>query len=224
MGMQGHRDDNSNSQFAMLALWAARRHEVPMALSLALLDPRYRSSQFPDGSWGYHLQELRSAKPSMTCVGLLGLGIGHGAAREAAAGKVLRANTILAADKFQAPSLQDPAIQRGLWALGRSIGNPTPQRSGLPMVNLYALWSVERVAMLYQLRTIGNKDWYGWGAEILVTNQLPDGSWDSDSYPGCSPTIDTCMALLFLKGNNLVQDLTDNLRPYIATADPGANE
>ena len=38
-------DDNSNSQFAMLALWAARRHDVPVEHALLLAEQRYRTSQ-----------------------------------------------------------------------------------------------------------------------------------------------------------------------------------
>jgi len=45
------------------------------------------------------------------------------------------------------------------------------------MENLYFLWSVERVAVLYDLKTIGGKDWYGWGAQILLANQRGAGNW-----------------------------------------------
>ena len=82
------------------------------------------------------------------------------------------------------------------------------------MQNLYFLWSVERVAMLYDLRTIGGKDWYGWGAQILVHNQQPNGAWPTAFYHGNNPPLNTCFALLFLKRSNLVQDLTNNLRLY----------
>ena len=30
------------------------------------------------------------------------------------------------------------------------------------MQEMYFLWSVERVAMLYDLKTIGGRDWYAW--------------------------------------------------------------
>lgn len=35
---------------------------------------------------------------------------------------------------------------------------------------LYYLWSVERVAMLYNLQLIGQKDWYRWGADHLIAH------------------------------------------------------
>jgi len=75
----------------------------------------------------------------------------------------------------------------------------------------YYLWSLERVAVTYNLRTIGGKDWYAWGAPIILANQLADGSW-SDRFPGVP---DTCFALLFLNRANVVQDLTRNLNTVI---------
>jgi hypothetical protein len=74
--------------------------------------------------------------------------------------------------------------------------------------------------MLYDLKTIGGKDWYRWGAQVLVHNQLADGDWGSLRYPGASPPINTCFALLFLRRSNLVQDLTNNLRLSTAISDP----
>ena len=89
------------------------------------------------------------------------------------------------------------------------------------MKNLYFLWSVERVAMLYDLKTIGGKDWYAWGAQILVHNQRAGGEWPSEFYHGHSLPLNTCFALLFLRRSNLVQDLTDNLRLSTGIRDPG---
>jgi hypothetical protein len=82
---------------------------------------------------------------------------------------------------------------------------------GHGMQNLYFLWSVERVGVLYNLATIGTKDWYRWGAEILVANQQQAGHWDKGGYHGADPTIDTCLALLFLKRANLATDLGGRL-------------
>jgi len=185
-----------------------------------LAEERYHVYQKPDGGWGYMIAQ--ESKPAMTCVGLLGLAMGHGASEDA----------MLAAAKKNNPgaavvSKEDPAIQRGLRALGAHIGKPHPAGATPPMANLYFLWSVERVAMLYNLPTIGNKDWYGWGVSILLPNQKPNGSWHSVPYPGyqqANHTIDTCFALLFLKRSNLVQDLTENLMLYMAISDPDARK
>ena len=84
--------------------------------------------------------------------------------------------------------------------------------------DLYYLWSLERVAVAYDLELIGGKDWYRWGAEIIVKNQKADGGW-SDVYHGIP---DTCFALLFLKRTNVAQDLTGELRKLQNLIDRGA--
>jgi hypothetical protein len=197
--------DNSNSQFAMLGLWAARRHDVPTEHSLHLAKQRYAASQNADGGWGYHVG--LGTTNTMTNVGLIGLAMGHGALPDAI-GKA---------------RVGDAAIHNGLHALGKYIGTPSLEPDAKPpMQNLYFLWSVERVAMLYDLKTIGGKDWYGWGAQTLLPNQYADGHWLGAGYPGTGNHTDTCFALLFLKRSNLVPDLTENIRLYMVIRDPEA--
>ena len=81
----------------------------------------------------------------------------------------------------------------------------------------YFLWSLERVAVLYGLRTIGGKDWYAWGSDVIVRHQRPDGSW-ADDFGG---PVDTCFALLFLKRANVAVDLTKILQSLGGGDDPG---
>jgi hypothetical protein len=194
--------DNSNTQFALLALWAAQRYDVPMHRTLNLIVRRFLTSQNPNGSWNYHYRfggapqhESFSSVGAMTCVGLIGLAVGHGLAQPLPAGQ----------------PVQDPRILKALTALYQMIGHPSDRLMKLPMQNSYFLWSVERVAVLYNLPTIGDKDWYRWGAHVLVTNQQADGNWSGGGYHGSSPTLDTCLALLFLKRANLAKDLTEKL-------------
>jgi hypothetical protein len=86
--------------------------------------------------------------------------------------------------------------------------------------DLYFLWSVERVAVVYDLKKIGEKDWYEWGRELILKFQNKDGSWQ-DRFPGIP---DTCFALLFLKRANVVKDLTNKLlglnNPVVAARNP----
>ena len=194
--------DNSNTQFAILGVWAATRHGVPMERTLALLVKRFRKSQNTTGSWGYSYSTSGNmyGSPAMTCSGLLGLAVGHG--------------LVSGRGAVKNPAASDPAIKRGLLILANDIGKPMKLAIGgkrRPMartgVNYYFLWSVERVGVLFNLKNIGAKDWYGWGAEVLVDSQNDEGSWRS-MYP--LPT-DTCFALLFLKRANLTRDLTKKL-------------
>jgi hypothetical protein len=137
----------------------------------------------------------------MDCVGLIGLAVGHGISQPAAdnGGAAVRKN------------VQDPRILNGFLALSRHVGQPAGRTFNLEQANLYYLWSLERVAVIYGLPTIGGKDWYRWGAEMLVANQQPLGNWTAGQYHGASPVLDTCMALLFLKKANLARDLAARL-------------
>jgi hypothetical protein len=196
--------DNSNTQFAILALWAARKHDVPLDKTLALVNKRFRASQHADGRWPYDPRGEVSSHvpgkgplPTMTCAGLLGVAVGFG---------------LQDASKGGVRPDQDPVVQKGLRHLSNFIGQPGEHPRGAKprMQELYFLWSAERVAVLYQLKTIEGKKWYEWGAEVLTTNQRPDGSWQGGGH-GSTPITDTCLALLFLQRVNLAKDLTDKL-------------
>jgi hypothetical protein len=192
--------DNSNTQFAILALWVAQRHEVPARRTMQLMVRRFENSQNRDGSWDYHYVYGGGdeERPAMTCVGLLGLAVGQGMARQPR-------------QPADPKPLADGRIRDGLTALSKNVGSATGNWRDRPMENLYFLWSVERVGVLFGLTEIGEHDWYRWGAEILIANQQKRGYWTSSKYPGSSPTIDTCLALLFLKRANFVADLSKRL-------------
>lgn len=202
LGNRRGESDNSNTQFALLALWAARRYDVPLDRTMVLVSMRFRTSQFADGGWGYQVSAPRP-RPSMTCAGLLGLAVGHGVM----SGVRDREGKALSAQK-------DPAVQRGLEYLAHDVEVPYGGFRRATAINLYYLWSLERVAVVYSLSKIGGKDWYRWGSQILVKKQDPDGHWYLHDYAGSDPLIDTCMALLFLKRANVVSDLTDKLQLF----------
>ena len=66
----------------------------------------------------------------------------------------------------------------------------------------YWLYAVERVGMLLSQKYIGNHDWYREGAEWLLKEQKPDGSWvnSDDAMMGLEPPmVATAFALLFLE-------------------------
>jgi hypothetical protein len=192
------RSDNSNTQFALLGLWTAARHDLPLKRALAVAAQRFRVSQAPAGGWGYrYAVPGERPTPSMTAAGLLGLAVGHG----------------LAAPQSRAGT--DPAVEKGFRALGAFVGKPPeraePAGGGPTAINLYFLWSLGRVGVLYNRRTIGGADWYRWGAGLILDAQADDGSWAVGGYAGARPVTDTCFALLFLKRADLAADLTKKL-------------
>lgn len=246
----------SNSQFAALALWAARKHGVPVRPALQAVARAAREQQKENGTW--HYDHNLAMTHSSVCAGLIFLALERGleeeGPRSGAAGTT----------KLTSKVLDDPAIKKGLSFLGNVVRNPPKlsqqkrderiltaarvteyyqkyeqsDKQMLPDVSwtmhfafsgtimgadswgdLYLLWSIERVAVIYDLKKIGDKDWYAWGADIILNNQQPDGGW-KDRFPGVP---DTCFALLFLKRANLVKDLTDKLREVAMQAVPAQN-
>jgi hypothetical protein len=217
-GGQHIGSDNSNTQFATLALWVARRYGLPVENALKRVESRFRASQHADGGWGYFDSQeeamhgrMAGSTASMTCAGLLGLAVADGNYSEAIREKK-------PGGKYTRDINKDTNLRRGLAALGTAIGQPK-ERGPVPRVGgrtYYFLWSLERVAVALDLKTIGKKDWYAWGAEVLLANQQADGSWQGN-YGACGA--DTCFALLFLKRANLAPDLTSQLTGKVA--DPG---
>jgi len=240
MMLGGGGGDNSNTQFAILGLWAARRHGVPVEKALARAENRFRTSQNGDGGWGYMpvpgmrgLGGFGGSTGSMTCAGLLGLAAGLGSSREASMRTVSDIKSLKTnPKKAGADPAKDPVIQNGLNALARVVGQPLHEegrgfgpgngrgrmgplgagREGNSAVGLgdmyYLLWSIERVAVAYSLTTIGKKDWYTWGSDLLLAAQQADGGWTGKYSSG----VDTSFALLFLRRANLARDLTAFLK------------
>lgn len=198
------RTDNSNTQFAMLGLWAAQRHGVPVEPTFEIMVARFERSHInSSGLWWYTLDEGGGSR-AMICVGLMGLAIGRGM-------QLATPGSVTGIQK-------DVHVLKGLAALSKRIGKPAGRMDKpVPFLDLYYLWSLERVAMLYDLRTIGDKDWYRWGAESLVTNQAKSGWWTGESpqfeWAGkrnydYKATLTTSFALLFLKRAHPMKDLT----------------
>jgi hypothetical protein len=230
------RPDNSTSLFAALALWVARRHDLPVDRAIKLAESHFRESQHADGGWPYEDQgRPLPSTPTMTCAGALVIAFGLGVTNER-----------LAKEKNKTRELaSDGAVKRALQYLSPHVGVSTEQlpesplaalagrggpggpgggpggggrgrrfgvggggrgrgnSSGLPGNAFYFLWSIERVAVCFDLQTIGKKDWYDWGSTILVSTQLNNGTWEAE-YTGA---VDTSFALLFLRRANLASDL-----------------
>jgi hypothetical protein len=258
----------SNSQFAALALWAARRHGVPVRPALQAVAKAARDQQTAEGTWNYDLN--LPMKHTSACAGLIFLALERGLQEEGTA----RAGAKITDPKLNKTVLDDPAVKKGMEFLGKLLAKPPSlskekkqerqmtakivkeyyekyenKADKLPSVgwtmdfafggtifggdswgDLYLLWSIERVGVIYDVKEIhpgkdgtgkGGKDWYAWGSEIILANQKESGLWE-DRFPGIP---DTCFALLFLKRANIAKDLTDKLRDVMgwnaATAPPG---
>jgi len=196
------RTDNSNTQFAVLGLLAAEQYDVPMERVMALIDWRFRNMATEQGGWDY--QSRAHTKETMTCAGLLGLALKHG---------LLLPN---AENRGRHVSIRDPFIGRALFLLNRLLDpyflSFFERRTNLENLDLYCMWSVERVAVLYNLRKIGDLAWYPVGVRLLLPLQQEDGSWSPKGTTALGePVVSTSFALLFFKRSNLSPELTRRL-------------
>lgn len=236
--------DNSNTQFGLLALWIARKHGVNAEAALALVEQRFLTSQAANGTWGYTTDAGGSGSPSMICVGLMALATGVGRQQERrliAATPPKPEPKATAAEKtapkaddpfFPAPKKEDPkkaervgvapsgnavrdaAIDRGFLALGGFMaaamrgGGIVIAQPHLGDRDLYFLWCLERVGVIFGKEKIGGVDWYEAGANALVRSQAGDGSWGIPGYPAF---VNTSFAVLFLSKSNVVRDLSSKI-------------
>ncbi len=184
--------DNSNTQFALLGLWAAGRHGFDSDQVLESIDGHFRSTQLRDGRWGYRIN--MQGTEAMSCAGLMGLAIAASRPSLAERQTARARGAALAAD---------PAFQSALRAVGqdaRRAGNQS---------DIYYLWSLERVCVALGLRSLDGFDWYARGAQILLDRQENDGGWPHDRW-GRQPS--TALALLFLRKANLAFEIDRVLR------------
>jgi VWFA-related protein len=179
--------DNSNTQFALLGLWAAGRHGFDSNAALQEIDAHFRSTRDSDGRWGYVPND--AGRDAMTCAGLMGLAIS--AARPALAERQT-------ARARGAALAADPAFADALRAVGRDA-----KRFGRQS-DIYYLWSLERVCVALGLRDLDGFDWYASGARELLRRQEAEGGWPHGQW-GTMPN--TCLALLFLRKANLAFEL-----------------
>ena len=187
--------DNSNSQFALLALHEAERVGVKVSgRTWRLAKAYWEGCQNPDNSWGYRRDE--SGTGSMTCAGISAMIIVSGAVHQADA----RAE----GDRIECCArggADDDSIQRALEWLAANFSvsrNPGAQSQSWL---LYYLYGVERVGRLTARRFIGRHDWYREGADHLL--QMRGGTVSRNAWKGVGHAEDderiaTSLALLFL--------------------------
>jgi hypothetical protein len=186
--------DNSNSQYALLGLYAGRQAgaKVDDAVWETIFD-FYKRTQLPDGAWYYSIDYgERNARLTMSVAGLCGLEI---------AGQQINMKR-----RKLAPDGSDP--QCGIYPENEPIRKALAWLEDMSRFQLrdplgrtfYNVYGVERAGRLTGRRTIAGRDWYREGCKFLIGLQHEDGSWyTSNSSQGEStPPIATSFALLFL--------------------------
>lgn len=210
----GAGGDNSNSQFALLALDEAAEHGASVSEQTwrrAFL--RWNTMQNGSGSWGYLPNSPGTG--SMTCAGITSMLI--------TTKRLEQGDAEINGDQVNCclPLKQDSKVDKGFDWLARNMTMRTNPSEGGGGGNslLYYLYGIERVGRLSGRRFIGTHDWYREGAELLVSWQDSlDGTWRGTGVVEQSnPLVSTSFALLFLaKGRRPV--LVSKLR-YTANQD-----
>ena len=184
----GHRCD-SNTQFALLALRAARRLglEVPERVLLEAL-AGLEAFHDPSGGFTYSPGD-RVAYAGITAAALASLAVLQEAAADLA--------RLRAALERDADSREE--AEEWLEARFDPQRNQYTEGDWTPIWHLAYLWAIERWCGLTQRERIGGRDWYTEGATWLVEMQARDGSFGGR-------LVDTCFALLFLRRATVTQD------------------
>jgi hypothetical protein len=191
--------DHSVSQYGVLGLWGCYQVniEIPTAAWIEI-ESAWRSHQYPNGGWAYRfppkprfdaekpleppsLEWARETLP-MTAAGVTSLFITQ-EQLHAMEGLEGRGN------------ITDPHLERGLRWISENF--PKYKESGA----YYTLYGMERIGVAAGYKYFGKINWYEDGAEFLVKQQHPDGSWgdgDANSHDNANKVPNTSFALMFL--------------------------
>jgi hypothetical protein len=197
------RADNSNTQFAMLALHEAERAGVKVqdrTWQLALNYWIQPGMQHPNGGFGYERGHPPSG--SMTCAAIASLIIAYDRLSQGEA-RVDNERIVCCGN----PDTREPLDNALKWMANHfsvdrnpSAGIGPLRAGGSPNWLLYYLYGMERVGRMSGQRFIGDHDWYREGCEKLLKHQKDtlNGSWVGDGIIENDPLIATPLALLFL--------------------------
>jgi hypothetical protein len=170
--------DRSNSQYAVLGMWALANAggEVPTRY-WQIEDVSWKKAQLRDGGWNYNTLDpgMALVRASMTAAGVATLFITQDYTLDENWG-VCKGG------------VRNESIERGLTWMDQNI------EAVLGGGDLYTMYGVERIGTASGRKYFGTRDWYRIGADLLVSHQNADGSWNTH----WGPLADTSFALLFL--------------------------
>jgi hypothetical protein len=175
--------DNSNSQMAVLGVWAAASREVEIPpVYWQQVEKHWTAQQQIDGGWGYRIppraMQTRSYG-SMTAAGLATLYVCFDNLR--------REEFIRCTSAGETKPIAD--AMKWLEKNFSAIENPGKDVEWY----YYWLYCLQRAGLASGLRSFGAHDWYKEGAAALLSRQNEDGSWHYGDR-----TAETSFAVIFL--------------------------
>ncbi|MCE5280264.1 MAG: tetratricopeptide repeat protein [Planctomycetaceae bacterium] len=226
--------DLSNTQYAVLGLWAVSRNKISVPKETWLRAAGYLINM-QDNYGGFIYtnsgKHRSGANHPMTAAGIGCLGVcilqatGKRISREDIAGTYLspidknadaKNEAAQAAAKAKRKTPAELAIERGFDWIGRN---------GVYQSDAYYLYGLERACALTQTQKIGKQDWYEVVADRICTAQKGDGSW-SNGGPVVKddPILATCWNLLVLE--RATEQMLGNYYPgtYSSANSPGAED
>lgn len=196
---EGLNYDNSNSQFALLALHEATTKsadiKVPPQVWMSALKYWQTKQNRVSGGFGY--KNRNNATGSMTCAGVSSLIIAYENLQNADG--LFKAGKINCCGGTSKSEIVELAIEQAIkWLGDKFSAKSNPGKDGGYFVYYY-LYGMERAGRLSGRRFLGDHDWYREGAEWIVGKQKLNGSWTASTpAPEEDPDISTSLALLFL--------------------------
>jgi hypothetical protein len=176
--------DNSNSQYAVLGLRACMEANVfPPRETLLRAKKYWEGAQNQDGGWSYG--------------GASGVALSYGTMSLGALG-----SWIVLKHYLREEWASDPAVQKAFAWVADTFTVESNAKSPDQMAGhrYYALYALERLGIFSQRTSFGTHDWYREGANALIAQQKPDGSWEyADRGHKSEPLHNTCFAILFLR-------------------------
>ena len=168
--------DNSNSQLAVLGVWAGARNGIKVPIRYwKHVEKHWKADQRPDGGWAYRGKKGGSYG-SMSAAGLASMFICFDA--------IYRREFI----KCRADTDYKPIVRGLAWMDKNFSATSNPNRGG--SWYHYYLYGVERVGLASGYKYFGKKDWYKLCTLRLLRMQNANG--------GFGNVINTSFALLFL--------------------------
>ncbi|HXD87937.1 MAG TPA: DUF4159 domain-containing protein [Urbifossiella sp.] len=189
--------DNSNTQYALLGLYAAKSAGAKIEdKHWKAIQDYYQRTQHKSGYWKYHNRLDTGASFTMTVAGVCGLLIaGMGLDQSS---QQLDPATGVAANCGVYD--ENEPVARGMnWIASRFNFEQglTPFEQGSSIA--YNIYGIERLGRLSGQRFIGKYDWYREGCKYLLGKQRGDGHFAVGAAPlDASEVLSTAFSLLFL--------------------------
>jgi len=207
--------DNSNTQFALLAMASARSQgfdvpSEPVAKAAEFL----RATQNEDGGFGYSDKERSRSYASMTAGAAMCLAFANSFERGATMGVVVTQDDVALRKTLE--WLAEHFDEKSNFGAGRSFGGSNrdtkKKKRSDAFWRHYWLWSAERAAAAAGQTRFGEHDWYGAGCRILLERQKKDGQWRDPERE----ILATCFALLFFRrSTHIAITPSDRVRPAV---------